>query len=472
MSRFRARSGGLFSAALLLCGGLFVANAAAALDGTLDPTFSTDGWTVSAPASLEGPFPVTMGVSPGGRCYSLAQRIELDGKPSLYRVTFTDVPSGVTGVDHEFLGFPGPGQPPPPEAISAAGSAPGFVADGWYYLFSIRRTGEPAYLAIGVENFEAPGAFSYNDNLEPVAASGATQEPVGLATVREDEAGTLATRAVAAVNEQSGPSQWAVLRRFGADVGTVPTPRLWPNGAPYVAFAGARTNGVVADPQGRLVVFGSLDELAWIARLLPNGDLDTTFDGDGQKALPLAAAAGSDRYAIRRLKVDENGTIFLLGTRTDGDGFGNMVLGKLDDTGQPVTSFGASGFLGRPEGDLLAGLAIQTDGKVLVAGQRGSSTRPGIPQPDLVGTLLLQRFLPNGSFDSTFGSGGETEIDFGRLSPPQDGAIDVDIQGGRPVVYGFSSDENGPALLFARFQSNLIFAHSFDAGTLLGWSNP
>ncbi len=445
---------------------------AVAADGELDPTFSTDGWTVSAPGSLDGPFPGVAGVGQGGRIYTLAQRTELDGKPSLFRVTFTDVASGVAGVDHEFLGFPGPGQPPAPVALAVAGCAPSLLADAWHFLFIIQRSGEPAYLAVGAENFASPGNFDYNDDFEPLVAVGGTQEPVGLASVLEDTGSGLVTRAVAAVNESAGPSSWAVLRRFGGDFGTVPLARSWPNGAAYVAFPGARAQGVVADPQGRLVAFGSVDDLAWIARLMPNGDLDTSFDGDGQETLPLATIAGTDRFAVRRLRVDAHGSIYLLGTRTDGDGFGTMVLGRLDDSGQPVASFGLGGFVGRPEGDLLAGLAVQDDGRLVVAGQRGDAQRPVMPAPDLVGRLLLQRFLPTGALDPTFGTGGETELDLGRLSPAQDGAIDVALQNGRAVVYGFSSDANGPGLLFARFRSTLLFADGFDAGTLAAWSNP
>lgn len=443
-----------------------------AADGEFDPTFSTNGWTVSAPSSLDGPYPRVARAGRSGRIYTLAQRTELDGKPSLFRVTFTDVPSGVAGVDHEFLGFPGPGQPPAPEVIEGIDAAPGFQSDAWYFLFMIRRVGEPAYLGVGVENFEAPGNFDYKDDFEPLVAVGGLQEPVGLTAVVESTSGGPVTRAVAAVNESSGPSAFAVLRRFGADVGTVPLARLWPNGAASLSFAGATAAGVTTDPEGRVLAFGRQDDLAWIARLLPNGDLDPSFDGDGQKVLPLAAAAGSDRFAVRRLRVDAQGSIYLLGTQTDGDGFGNMVLGRLDDTGQPVASFGVGGFVARPDGDLLAGLAIQSDGKLVVAGQRGDSQRPVMPAPDLVGTLLVQRFLPSGALDASFGTAGETVADLGRLSPAQDGAIDVALQGGRPVVYGFSSDANGPGLLFARFRSELIFADGFDAGSVAAWSNP
>jgi hypothetical protein len=472
MSRTDCRAGRAFTATCLFALCLAAPERSAAADGELDPTFSTNGWTVESPASLDGPLPKASGVAPGGRVYTMAERTELDGTPSLFRVSFKNVAAGVVGVDHEFLGFPGPGQPPPPVALSVAGAAPSVIGDGWYYLFAIQRLGEPAYLGVGAENFEGSELLDYNDDFEPLVAIGGAQEPAGLASVLEDDGSGPATRAVAAVNESSGASSWAVLRRFGNDFGTVPLAKLWPNGAAYVAFAGVRAQGVIADPQGRLVAFGSLDDFAWIARVLPNGDPDPSFDGDGQKTLALAATPGSDRFAIRRLQVDALGSIYLLGTRADGDGFGHMVLGKLDDSGQPAASFGVGGFVSRPDGDLLAGLAIQSDGKLVVAGQRGDSQRPQMPAPDLVGRVLLQRFLSNGALDPTFGVGGETEVDLGRLSPTQDGAVDVVLQGGRAVVYGFSSDESGPGLLFARFRSNLIFADGFDAGTLAGWLQP
>ncbi len=72
------------------------------------------------------------------------------------------------------------------------------------------------------------------------------------------------------------------------------------------------------------------------------------------------------------------------------------------------------------------GLAIQSDGKIVVAG-------------DTFSDFCLTRYNPDGSLDSNFGSGGIVTTDFaGNV----DGAYDVAIQfGGKIVAVGFSNTD-------------------------------
>lgn len=441
----------------------------AASDGQLDPRFDGNGVAVRELTGLAGPTPRTLAVARGDLAYTLAARTDLDGKPTLHRITCDDAPA--TGVDIRFdPAVPNP--PPPPVALDAAASAESPGTGTWWTLFSIQRLGQPSRLGVMIHG------GSYNDDVVPVMNGATAQEPAGIEVVVEETGSGPEARAVSASNETGPGVRWAVLRRFGASFGEVPTERLWPNGQAAVAFADAEALGVVADPQGRLMVFGRVQELAWIARILPSGDPDPSFDGDGQLTLTLGASGSWVRDEIRRLVIGERGEIVLLGARTDGDGFGRMVLGKLRADGTPETSFGAppplpgTGFLMRPEGDLLAGLALQSDGRIVVAGQRGTAQRPLRPAPDLVGVVLVERHLADGSLDPTFGTGGETLIDLARLDPPQDGAIDVTLQGGRVMVYGFSTAESQNGLLFARLTSDLIVWRDFEAGSLAGWLNP
>lgn len=441
----------------------------AASDGQLDPHFDGNGVAIRELAGLDGPTPRTLAVARGDLAYTLAVRTDLDGKPTLHRITCDDAPA--IGVDIRFdPAVPNP--PPPPVVLDAAASAESPATGTWWTLFSIQRLGQPSRLGVMIHG------GSYDDSVAPVMNASAVQEPVGIETVLEDPGSGPETRAVTASNETASGTRWAVLRRFGSSFGQVPDERLWPNGQAAVAFADAEALGVVADPQGRLVIFGRLQELAWIARVLPSGDPDPSFDGDGQLTLTLGESGSWARDEIRRLVVGDRGEIVLLGARTDADGFGRMVLGKLRADGTPDTSFGAppglpgTGFLLRPEGDLLAGLALQSDGKIVLAGQRGNAQRPLRPAPDLVGVVLVERHLADGSLDPTFGVGGETLIDLTRLDPPQDGAIDVTLQGGRVMLYGFSTAASQNGLLFARLRSDLIVWRDFEAGSLVGWMKP
>jgi uncharacterized delta-60 repeat protein len=89
-------------------------------------------------------------------------------------------------------------------------------------------------------------------------------------------------------------------------------------------------------------------------------------------------------------------------------------------------AFGTGGIVTMPNSNVSCnpcGLAIQSDGKIVVAG--GGTTRKGFPE------VAVARFNTNGTLDSTFGSGGivtTTEQDLGG------GAFAMALQRDRKIV--------------------------------------
>ncbi len=78
--------------------------------------------------------------------------------------------------------------------------------------------------------------------------------------------------------------------------------------------------------------------------------------------------------------------------------------------------------------DSISGIGLQTDGKIVVGGTTFNGTSED---------FALARYNPNGSLDSTFGTGGKTTIALGA----NDFATAVAIQpDGRIVVAGNTSD--------------------------------
>jgi uncharacterized delta-60 repeat protein len=112
---------------------------------------------------------------------------------------------------------------------------------------------------------------------------------------------------------------------------------------------------------------------------------------------------------IRAMAMQPDGKLVVAGSTTTQSGVGRdfalaryLVNGVLDPT------FGIGGKVITDVGDLdiAEALVLQPDGKLIVAG----TTRSGVPQSTARGTSRLARYLPNGMLDPTFGTGGILQV--------------------------------------------------------------
>lgn len=150
-----------------------------------------------------------------------------------------------------------------------------------------------------------------------------------------------------------------------------------------------------------------------LARFSANGPLDTTFGTNGKVTTDFSG----DYDLSYDMKVFANGKILLGGLVTNGTNQ-NFGLARYDANGTLDTTFNTTGkvttdFAGNP--DLSCGLAIQSDGKILAAGQAANATNgdfgivryvgDSIPKitiqigalPKSVGTVEYQLQLPFGT---------------------------------------------------------------------------
>jgi uncharacterized delta-60 repeat protein len=149
--------------------------------------------------------------------------------------------------------------------------------------------------------------------------------------------------------------------------------------------------GVKLQRDGKIVVAGyaGIESPRFaVARYRSNGSLDPSFGTNGKVLEPGSGFA---------LALQRNGKIVVGGQ--DGDAFALYRLkrdGSLDvrfgTNGEVRTSFGA----GKAEAH---GLAIQQDAKIVAVGQ--------VLTPGFGSEWALARYNPDGSLDSTFGSGGK-----------------------------------------------------------------
>jgi uncharacterized delta-60 repeat protein len=228
------------------------------------------------------------------------------------------------------------------------------------------------------------------------------------------------------------------------------------DGSDRTAFSeDAEGRSVGIDPtNGRIVIGGILingsgftHDFA-VAAYTKSGSLDPTFDGDGKMVRSTELAGG-----LSALSVLGTGRIVAVGVTNPGPQKGQMLVEKYTRSGAFDTSFGGGdgivpiGFTtnGNARNDLASDVAVQQDGKIVVAGGSNGQTDE----------FALARLNPGGTLDASFHGGGV-------LTPfNQDAAgTGVAVNNGthKIVVVGveFSSGQSHAvdAMLAARYQGS------------------
>jgi len=171
------------------------------------------------------------------------------------------------------------------------------------------------------------------------------------------------------------------------------------------------------------------------------GFLDPSFDGDGRLSLPAGPAAA--------VAVQGDGKIVTAGgTETLG---GDFLVYRFNADGSADQSFGLGGVVGTDiagRADIARAIALQGDGKIIVAGSSD-------------GEFALARYNANGSPDTTFGTNGVVTTPFGADATALDVAIQDD---GKIVAAGRSSATAGGTSTFAlvRYNADGSLDTSFD----------
>ncbi|MEQ1594931.1 MAG: delta-60 repeat domain-containing protein [Casimicrobium sp.] len=207
-------------------------------------------------------------------------------------------------------------------------------------------------------------------------------------------------------------------------------------------------------PDGRIVVTGScLNGTTYdfcLARYLVSGALDLSFNGTGT----VITAIGSGTDAAYSVALQPDGKIVVAGrcsngTNTDFCLARYLASGALDvsfnSTGTVITTIGSGG-------DVARGVALQADGKIVVAGYCTNGTTYD---------FCLARYLATGTLDVSFNGSGTviTPIGVG-----DDYAISLALQpDGKIIVSGVCSNGANSDFCLARFLANGTFDTSFNS---------
>src|SRR5205814_3777910 len=164
--------------------------------------------------------------------------------------------------------------------------------------------------------------------------------------------------------------------------------------------------------------------------LLANGQLDTSFGTNGWAQIDM----GGEYEIAYGVAVQSDGKIVLAGETLDFDtGSDDFGVARLTSSGHLDSSFGSSGFVFTDFGgefDQAASVSIQSDGKIVVSGVAsvGGHSR-----------FAIARYCSNGNLDSSFKGGMVT---LAINSEASASAMAIDSQG-RFVLAGFTYNNQG-----------------------------
>lgn len=230
---------------------------------------------------------------------------------------------------------------------------------------------------------------------------------------------------------------------------------------------------MVAQPDGKIVIAGAARTTATsidfaVSRFNPDGSLDTSF-GDADLANPpfrrgytiTAVTAGSD--VANAMALQSDGKIVVLGSANSTD----SAVVRYNVDGTLDTTFGSRGIalpkFGKRTGAPNRDLALQIDGKILIAGTVGNG-------------FGVARLLANGSVDTSFGSSGLVIANPSGTSSGTALAFSIAIQrvpaltGEERIVVGGSSSTSSSASsvwTLMRFKPNGLTDTSFGSAGIV-----
>jgi uncharacterized delta-60 repeat protein len=217
-------------------------------------------------------------------------------------------------------------------------------------------------------------------------------------------------------------------------------------------------SAVALQPDGKIVLAGSAVEHSFnedrhyvgLVRLNPDGTEDSTFGVNGITAARFYQAQGYSILSVEGIALQLDGKIVMAGSFTV-EGAWRIFLVRFTADGQLDPSFGEDGIIETTIASeaqaeditIQPGSGGPSAEGILVAGTTGSGTTQD---------FLLLRYNPDGSLDSTFGSGGSVITDFDSR---QDQAKALTVaEDGSIFAAGFSKDGTTSDLAVAHYHAS------------------
>jgi uncharacterized delta-60 repeat protein len=226
------------------------------------------------------------------------------------------------------------------------------------------------------------------------------------------------------------------------------------------------TTAVVIQPDRKIVVGGTCDKKFCMVRYLEDGTLDNTF---GQFGRVIQSRLGEDTANAMVLQPD--GKLILAGDCNVATGTNRrFCAARFTTTGALDTTFGdGSGWVEidlRPTYDAAHAIALQSDGKIVLAGRcftfNGS-----------LYDFCLVRLLSNGSLDTSFNGSGSAIVPRRGNDTANEYATAVAIQHDDMILVAGYCEFAQDAFCAVRYKADGSGVDaSFGGAGYIGWSTP
>lgn len=243
--------------------------------------------------------------------------------------------------------------------------------------------------------------------------------------------------------------------RYNAD-GTVDT-TFGTGGKVTADFANTGDNdygkSVLIQSDGKILLIGhsemsgSVDFAA--VRFNSNGTLDNTFGNTGKATADIGNSAG-DNVVSATLQAD--GKILIVGSSYVNNEW-DFAIARFNTNGTLDNSFATGGKTTTDLGihDWGNSVAVQTDGKIVLAGYSGTANR---------NELAVVRYNANGTLDNTFGTGGKVTIANESIE-----GYSVMLQAdGKNLVSGRAYSDSTSSFMVVRYNTNGSLDTTFGTG--------
>jgi len=237
--------------------------------------------------------------------------------------------------------------------------------------------------------------------------------------------------------------------------------RYKPRGALDTTFSGdgkvftrlgntySEAHSVAVQPNGKIVVAGQRCDSSWVCdaavvRYNANGSLNKTFSGDGKAFVDFG---GGDNGSYGGLAIQPDGKIVIAGYMWNGSNY-DMTVYRLNPNGSLDTTFSGDGKarvgFGSGRNDEARALVLHSNGKISVAGYTCDASWGNC-------NFAVARFMSNGALDKTFSGNGKLTTNFGADDYCYGAALQAD---GKLVVAGQRYDGSSYKIALARYNHN------------------
>lgn len=204
---------------------------------------------------------------------------------------------------------------------------------------------------------------------------------------------------------------------------------------------------------GKIVVVGNTFLNGYsdftVVRYNSDGSLDLSFGSEGKVFTDI----GTLTDLAQDVAIQSDGKIVVVGCAYV-DGVDQIATVRYNEDGTLDNSFGTNGIVTTPIGSSYSignSVAIQSDGKIVVAGQTEIST--------YVQEMIVLRYYTDGTLDPAFNAGGTYITEFGVMGSR---ASSVAIQiNGKIVVGGNSANDGNPNFAIIRLKDDGNADNSF-----------